>query len=98
MGSKTIELSEICKSYGERALIKDYSYTFLKDDRIGIIGPNGCGKSTLLKIIHGDIQPDNGCIETGQTIRIGYFSQENEAMDGSMKVIDYVKEAGEYMA
>lgn len=98
MGSKTIELSEICKSYGERALIKDYSYTFLKDDRIGIIGPNGCGKSTLLKIIHGDIQPDNGCIETGQTIRIGYFSQENEAMDGSMKVIDYVKEAGEYIA
>lgn len=98
MGSKTIELSEICKSYGERALIKDYSYTFLKDDRIGIIGPNGCGKSTLLKIIHGDIQPDNGRIETGQTIRIGYFSQENEAMDGSMKVIDYVKEAGEYIA
>lgn len=98
MGSKTIELSEICKSYGERALIKDYSYTFLKDDRIGIIGPNGCGKSTLLKIIHGDIQPDHGCIETGQTIRIGYFSQENEAMDGSMKVIDYVKEAGEYIA
>lgn len=98
MGSKTIELSEICKSYGERTLIKDYSYTFLKDDRIGIIGPNGCGKSTLLKIIHGDIQPDNGCIETGQTIRIGYFSQENEAMDGSMKVIDYVKEAGEYIA
>lgn len=98
MGSKTIELSEICKSYGERTLIKDYSYTFLKDDRIGIIGPNGCGKSTLLKIIHGDIQPDNGRIETGQTIRIGYFSQENEAMDGSMKVIDYVKEAGEYIA
>lgn len=97
MGNKTIELQKISKSYGARKLIDDYSYIFLKNDRIGIIGPNGCGKTTLLKIINGIVKPDNGTIEIGQTIRIGYFSQENEYMDASMKVIDYVKEVGEYV-
>ena len=97
MGNKTIELENISKSYGSRKLISDYSYIFLKNDRIGIIGPNGCGKTTLLKIINGIVRPDSGTIEIGQTIRIGYFSQENEYMDASMKVIDYVKEVGEYV-
>ena len=97
MGNKTIELSDISKSYGNHLLIRDYNYIFLKNDRIGIIGPNGCGKTTLLKIINGIVKPDTGTIEIGQTIRIGYFSQENEYMDDSMKVIDYVKEAGEYI-
>ena len=97
MGNKTIELENISKSYGNRKLISDYSYIFLKNDRIGIIGPNGCGKTTLLKIINGIVRPDRGTIEIGQTIRIGYFSQENEYMDASMKVIDYVKEVGEYV-
>lgn len=97
MGNKTIELSDISKSYGEKKLIKGYNYIFLKNDRIGIIGPNGCGKTTLLKMIHGNVKPDTGTIEIGQTIRIGYFSQENEYMDDSMKVIDYVKEVGEYI-
>ena len=98
MGNKTIELQNISKSYGARKLIDDYSYIFLKNDRIGIIGPNGCGKTTLLKIINGIVKPDNGTIEIGQTIRIGYFSQENEYMDESERVIDYVKEAGECIA
>ena len=98
MGNKTIELSGICKSYGEKKLIDDFSYIFLKKDRIGIIGHNGCGKSTLLKIINGIVKPDAGTIEIGQTIKIGYFSQENEYMDESERVIDYVKEAGEYIA
>lgn len=97
MGNKTIELSDISKSYGNHLLIRDYNYIFLKNDRIGIIGPNGCGKTTLLKIINGIVKPDTGTIEIGQTIRIGYFSQENEYKDDSMKVIDYVKEAGEYI-
>ena len=97
MGNKTIELSGISKSYGERCLIRDYSYIFLRNDRIGIIGPNGCGKSTLLKIINGIAKPDRGTVEVGQTIRMGYFSQENEYMDTSLKVIDYIKEVGEYI-
>ena len=97
MGNKTIELENVSKSYDNRKLISDYSYIFLKNDRIGIIGPNGCGKTTLLKIINGIVRPDSGTIEIGQTIRIGYFSQENEYMDASMKVIDYVKEVGEYV-
>lgn len=97
MGNKTIEVSGLCKSYGNRKLIEDYNYIFLKNDRIGVIGPNGCGKTTLLKMINGIVPPDAGTIEIGQTIKIGYFSQENEYMDDSMRVIDYVKEAGEYV-
>jgi len=97
MGNKTIELSNISKSYGNRKLIENYNYIFLKNDRIGIIGPNGCGKTTLLKIINGIVKPDTGSVEVGQTIKIGYFSQENEYMDHRMKVIDYVKEVGEYV-
>lgn len=97
MGNKTIEVTGLSKAYGERRLISDYNYIFLKNDRIGIIGPNGCGKTTLLKMLHGNVKPDTGSIEIGQTIRMGYFSQENEYMDASMKVIDYVKEVGEYI-
>lgn len=97
MGNKTIELAGISKSYDGRKVIEDYNYIFLKNDRIGIIGPNGCGKSTLLRIINGIIKPDAGSLDIGQTIRMGYFSQENEYMDDSMRVIDYVKEVGEYI-
>lgn len=97
MGNKTIELAGISKSYDDRKLIEDYSYIFLKNDRIGIIGPNGCGKSTLLRIINGIVKPDAGSLDIGQTIRMGYFSQENEYMNDSMRVIDYVKEVGEYI-
>ena len=97
MGNKTIELAGISKSFDDRNLIEDYSYIFLKNDRIGIIGPNGCGKSTLLRIINGIVRPDAGSLDIGQTIRMGYFSQENEYVDDSMRVIDYVKEVGEYI-
>ena len=97
MANKTIELAGISKSYDDRKLIEDYSYIFLKNDRIGIIGPNGCGKSTLLRIINGIVKPDAGSLDIGQTIRMGYFSQENEYMNDSMRVIDYVKEVGEYI-
>lgn len=97
IGRKTIELEQICKSYGEKQLIKDFSYLFLKTDRIGIVGPNGCGKTTLLKIIQGIIPADSGTIEIGQTIKIGYFSQENEYMDENLKVIDYIRNVAEYV-
>ncbi len=81
MGRKTIELSELCKSYQEQVLIRDFSYIFLKGDRIGIVGPNGCGKSTLLKMILGQVIPDSGTVELGETIKIGYFSQDNSHME-----------------
>lgn len=98
MGNKTIEMEHISKSYGQKLLIEDFNYIFLKNDRIGIVGPNGCGKSTLLKILNGIVEPDAGHVEIGQTIKIGYFSQENEYMDETMRVIDYVKEVGEYIS
>lgn len=75
----------------------DYNYIFLKNDRIGIIGENGCGKSTLLKIIVGEESPKEGTVTIGDTIQIGYFSQDSRKMDENMRVIDYVKEVGEYI-
>ena len=96
-GRTTVELTEICKAYGEKILIRDYTYFFLKNDRVGYIGPNGSGKSTLMKIIAGWIPPDSGTVEIGQTVRIGYFSQENEDMDTSLRVIDYIRNVAEYV-
>ena len=95
LGKTTIELKDICKSYDGHKVIDNFTYIFLRNDRIGIIGPNGCGKSTLMKIISSEITPDSGELTVGQTVKIGFFSQENEAMDESMRVIDYVREAGE---
>lgn len=97
MGNKTIILEHISKSYEDKTLFKDFSYTFNKLDRIGIIGPNGCGKSTLLKCIIGQIKPDEGSVEIGQTIKIGYFGQENEALDETKRVIDYIKDTAEFI-
>lgn len=97
LGKKTVELSGISKSYGERNLIKDFSYIFLRNDRIGIVGDNGCGKSTLMKIIVGEIEADAGTVEMGPTVKVGYFSQENEALDNFMRVIDYIKETAEFV-
>lgn len=95
LGNTTIEIENLCKSYGHKVLIKDFSYIFLKHDRIGIVGANGSGKSTLIKMINGLVEPDSGTILQGQTVRTAYFSQENEWMDEDMKVIDYVKEGAE---
>ena len=97
LGRTTVEVKDLCKAYGDKVLMKDFTYIFLKNDRAGIIGPNGSGKSTLMKMLAGWVEPDSGTIQIGQTVKMGYFSQENEAMDESLKVIDYIKNAAEYV-
>lgn len=97
LGRTTVEVKDLCKAYGNKVLLKNFTYIFLKNDRVGIIGQNGSGKSTLMKMIAGWVQPDSGTIEIGQTVKIGYFSQENEAMDESLKVIDYIRNVAEYV-
>lgn len=110
LGKTTVELDHICKSYGEKKLIDDFSYNFLKGDRVGFIGPNGCGKSTLMKMIAGIISPDSGKVIIGQTVKMGYYVQEIASekptdeteidlsyMDPNQRVIDYVKDTAEYI-
>lgn len=97
LGRTTVELKNLSKAYEGKTLIRDFSYIFLKNDRVGFIGPNGSGKSTLMKMIAGWVKPDSGEIEIGQTVKLGYFSQENEAMDNDLRVIDYIKNVAEYV-
>lgn len=105
MGKTTIELSGISKAYGDKVLLTDCNYIFLKNDRIGFVGPNGSGKTTLMKIITGALQPDSGEVVVGQTIKIGYYTQEFEVdkaagiayMNPNEKVIDYIKNTAEYV-
>ncbi len=109
LGRTTVELHHITKRYGERTLIRDFSYIFLKIDRVGIIGPNGCGKTTLMKILTGVIKPDEGEVVTGQTVRLGYYAQEIsdspadgaagrlDYMDPDKRVIDYIRDTAEYV-
>ena len=97
LGKKTIEINNLSKAYGVNQLVKDFTYIFLNGDRIGIIGNNGCGKSTLIKMIMDQVEPDSGTIEKGTTIKIGYFSQENESLPENRRVIDYIKDTAEYI-
>ncbi len=97
LGRTTIEIRELCKSFGDRNLIKDFTYVFGRNDRIGIVGPNGCGKSTLMKIICGITEADSGTVEIGQTVKFGYFSQENEMLPENERVIDYIKDIAEFV-
>lgn len=95
LGKKTIEWEHLGMHYGNHVLFEDFSYSLLRQDRIGIIGRNGCGKSTLLNILAGDIQPSSGTISFGDTVLIGYFRQGDEMVDLSMRAIDYIKEVAE---
>lgn len=90
LGKKVIELKNVSKSYDDKLLISDFTYTVLRNDRLGILGENGSGKSTMLKMLCGELEPDSGFVEIGETVKIGYFSQENEHMDKSRRVIEYV--------
>ncbi len=95
LGKTTIELGNICKAFDENIIIKDFTHIFLRGSRTGIIGANGCGKSTLMNIISEKQEPDSGEVTIGQTVKTGYFAQENAALDDSMRVIDYIREGGE---
>ena len=97
LGKKTIELYDISKAYGDKVLFKHFSYIFKRFERIGFVGHNGCGKSTLMKILADLERADSGAIEWGETIKIGYFAQECEVMDERERVIDYIKDAAEYV-
>lgn len=97
LGKKIIEIKNISKAYGEMKIIKEFTYTVLRDDRVGILGPNGIGKSTLINLLSGKIQPDTGTVEIGETVKIGHFTQENQDMDPNMRAIEYIKEGGEYI-
>ncbi|HEX3028235.1 MAG TPA: ABC-F family ATP-binding cassette domain-containing protein [Clostridia bacterium] len=97
LGKTIIEIEHVSKNFPEIELISDFSYVFLRDDRVGVIGSNGAGKSTLLKMIAGRIEPDNGSIKKGETVKIGFFTQENENMKEDIRVIDYIREEAEYI-
>ena len=97
LGSKIVELEHISKFYGERKLIDDFNYILKRDDRIGVIGANGSGKTTLLEIITNRIQPDDGEVEIGKTVKIGYYDQESRRLDDEQRVIDYIRETAEYV-
>ena len=100
LGRTTVELDHIEKSFDGKTIIHDFTYHFLKDDRIGIVGRNGCGKSTLLKIMQGILEPDSGSVVIGPTVKIGYFAQEiqlGKDMDPNQRVIDYIRDVAEYV-
>lgn len=98
LGRTTVELEHVSKAYGDRVLIHDFTYLFGKNDRVGFIGPNGSGKSTLMKMIIGEIEPDRGHIELGQTVKIGYYAQEiGDEMKPDQRVIDYIRDVAEFV-
>lgn len=97
LGKKVVELEHINKAFGEKKVIEDFSYIVLRNDRVGIVGPNGSGKSTLMNIITGRVKQDSGNLEIGETVKIGYYSQETSHMNESMRAIEYIKEAAEYI-
>lgn len=97
LGKKIIEAHKICKSYNDRVLINDFNYILTKEDRIGIIGSNGIGKTTLLNILGGRIEPSSGEVVFGETVKLGYFTQENSEMNPNLRVIEYIKEVAEFI-
>ena len=99
LGRTTVEIENVSKSYGDKVLIRDFTYLFGKGDRVGFIGPNGSGKTTLMKMILGEVAPDSGHIEIGQTVKLGYYAQEidDTMMHPEQRVIDYIRDVAEYI-
>ena len=97
LGRKTVEMENISKTFGDKCVIRDFSYTLLRNDRIGIVGRNGAGKSTLLNIIAGTLAPDTGSVDYGATVKIGYFSQEGAELDLNQKACEYIREIAPYL-
>lgn len=97
LGKKTIECIDLSKQYGEKRVLQHFSYVVCRGERIGIVGKNGSGKSTLMGMIAGTIMSDSGEIQRGETVKIGYFAQENQFMEQGIRVIDYIKNVAEYV-
>lgn len=96
LGRKTVELDHVTKAFGEHIVLQDFTYHIARDDRVGIVGRNGAGKSTLLNLIAGKLAPDSGTVDWGETVRLGYFSQEGRELDPRQRVYDFIHEiAGE---
>ncbi|MBR5288270.1 MAG: ABC-F family ATP-binding cassette domain-containing protein [Clostridia bacterium] len=97
LGRRIIECEDVCKAMGGRTLVRDFTYTILRDDRMAIVGPNGCGKTTMLRMLSGELTPDSGSVVRGDTVRIGFFTQEFPQMDPSMRLIDFMRDIAEYV-
>lgn len=97
LGKKIIVCEDLCKSFGDRPIFKGFSHSFVRSDRIGIVGPNGIGKTTLLDVLAGMTAADSGVLEIGDTVKIGYYKQQNQDLPMNQKVLDFIKDHGEYI-
>ena len=97
LGKKIIVCEDLCKSFGDRPIFKGFSHSFVRNDRIGIVGPNGIGKTTLLDVLAGMTAADSGVLEIGDTVKIGYYKQQNQDLPMNQKVLDFIKDHGEYI-